>query len=233
VIEKDLSPAEAAAEHARLGQELAEHDRRYYQEDAPSISDAEYDALRRRYEALEAAFPELRSAASLTDTVGAAPSEKFAKVQHGVPMLSLSNAFADEEVEEFVARVRRFLGLAADAELAFTAEPKIDGLSANLRYEKGRLVVGATRGDGQTGEDVTPNVRTIGEIPQVLTAKDVPEVCEIRGEIYMRHDDFRAMNARQEAAGKPLFVNPRNAAGGSLRQLDPNITRERPLHFFA
>ncbi len=233
MTEKNLSPAEAAAEHARLGEELAEHDKRYYQEDAPSISDAEYDALRRRYEALEAAFPELRSTESLTETVGAAPSEKFAKVQHGVPMLSLSNAFADEEVEEFVARVRRFLGLPADADLAFTAEPKIDGLSANLRYEKGRLVVGATRGDGQTGEDVSPNIRTIGEIPQRLTAKDVPELCEIRGEIYMRHDDFRAMNARQEAAGRPPFVNPRNAAGGSLRQLDPNITRERPLHFFA
>jgi DNA ligase (NAD+) len=230
---EELSEAEAAAEHARLGQELAEHDRRYYQDDAPTVSDAEYDALRRRYEALEAQFPELRSAESLTETVGAAPSEKFAKVRHAVPMLSLSNAFAEEEVTEFVARVRRFLGLKGEDEIVFTAEPKIDGLSASLRYEKGRLVTGSTRGDGQTGEDVTPNIRTIKEIPQKLSGKDVPEICEIRGEVYMTHADFRKMNERQEAAGKPIFANPRNAAGGSLRQLDPKITAERPLHFFA
>lgn len=223
---------EARAEHERLAEEIAAHDRRYYQEDAPSISDADYDALRRRYEALEKAFPELATAQSLTKKVGAKPSEKFAKVRHAVPMLSLGNVFADEEVNDFVARVRRFLRLAEDAPLAFTAEPKIDGLSCSLRYERGGLVQAATRGDGYEGEDVTANIRTIGEIPHLLRG-DAPDVLEVRGEVYMSHKDFAALNERQKAAGKPAFANPRNAAAGSLRQLDPKITAGRPLRFFA
>ncbi|WP_428031278.1 NAD-dependent DNA ligase LigA [Ancylobacter sp.] len=227
-----LTADEAAAAHAKLADEIAGHDRRYYQDDAPTVSDADYDVLRRRYEAIEAQFPELRGMDSLSDKVGAAPSAKFAKVRHAVPMLSLGNAFADEDVEEFVARVRRFLGLAADAELTLTAEPKIDGLSCSLRYENGALMQAATRGDGFEGEDVTANVRTIGEIPQRLKG-NVPDVCEVRGEVYMGHDAFAAINARQQEAGKPLFANPRNAAAGSLRQLDPKITASRPLRFFA
>lgn len=225
------SLAEARAEHARLQEELTAHDRRYYQEDAPTVSDAEYDALRRRYEALERAFPELATAQSLTKTVGAKPSEKFAKVKHAVPMLSLGNVFSDEEVLEFVARVRRFLNL-HDGALRFTFEPKIDGLSCSLRYEKGHLVQAATRGDGYEGEDVTANVRTIGEIPQRLRG-DHFDVFEVRGEVYMTHKDFAALNVRQKESGKTLFANPRNAAAGSLRQLDPKITASRPLHFFA
>lgn len=228
-----MTADEAAVAHAKLGEEIAGHDRRYYQDDAPTVSDAEYDALRRRYEAIEAQFPELRGMGSLSEKVGAAPSAKFAKVRHAVPMLSLGNAFADEEVEEFVARVRRFLGLATDAEVTFTAEPKIDGLSCSLRYENGVFVQAATRGDGFEGEDVTANVRTIGEIPQRLKAADVPAVFEVRGEVYMGHDAFAAINERQQEAGKPLFANPRNAAAGSLRQLDPKITASRPLRFFA
>jgi DNA ligase (NAD+) len=226
-----LSPDEARKEHARLGAEIAEHDRRYHGEDAPTIADAEYDALRRRYVALEAAFPELAGADSLSRKVGAAPAKEFAKVRHVVPMLSLGNVFVDEEVEEFCARVRRFLGLGDDAPLAFTAEPKIDGLSCSLRYERGKLIQAATRGDGYEGEDVTANVLTIAAIPQTLA--DAPEVLEARGEVYMAHADFAALNARQQAAGKPLFANPRNAAAGSLRQLDARITAERPLRFFA
>ncbi len=225
------SLSEARAEHARLGEEIAAHDRRYYQEDAPTISDAEYDALRLRYEALEKAFPDLATAESLTKKVGARPSEKFAKVKHAVPMLSLGNVFSDEEVVEFVARVRRFLGL-RDGAFLFTAEPKIDGLSCSLRYEKGRLVQAATRGDGYEGEDVTANIRTVDEIPQRLHGCNL-DVLEVRGEVYMTHKDFAALNARQKEAGKTLFANPRNAAAGSLRQLDPKITASRPLHFFA
>ncbi|HSI41445.1 MAG TPA: NAD-dependent DNA ligase LigA [Xanthobacteraceae bacterium] len=229
----DLTAEQAAAEHARLAAEIAAHDRRYYQDDAPSVSDAAYDGLRRRFEELEGAFPELRTPESPTQTVGTAPSPKFAKVRHAVPMLSLGNAFADDEVEEFVARVRRFLGLGVDTELAFTAEPKIDGLSCSLRYEGGALKVAATRGDGFEGEDVTANVRTVADVPARLTGTDVPALFEVRGEVYMRHADFAALNARQAEAGKPLFANPRNAAAGSLRQLDPAITAARPLHFFA
>ena len=221
----------ARAEHARLGAEIAGHDKRYYQEDAPSVSDAEYDDLRRRYLALEAAFPELADADSLSRKVGAAPAEKFAKVRHAVPMLSLGNIFADEEVEEFCARVRRFLGLRDDAPLAMTAEPKIDGLSCTLRYEDGELKQAATRGDGYEGEDVTANVRTIKAIPNRLTG--APRIFEARGEVYMRLADFAALNARQAEAGKPTFANPRNFAAGSLRQLDPLITASRPLAFFA
>ncbi len=222
----------ARAEHKLLGAEIAEHDRRYYQEDAPAVSDADYDALRRRYEALEAAFPELHSAESLTKKVGAAPSQKFAKVKHAVPMLSLGNVFSDEEVHEFVARVRRFLGLKDDAPLAFTAEPKIDGLSCSLRYEAGALVQAATRGDGFEGEDVTANVRTIGEIPHKLHG-DFPAVLEARGEVYMNRADFDALNARQAEVGKMIYANPRNSAAGSLRQIDADVTAQRPLRFFA
>ncbi|ACB94356.1 NAD-dependent DNA ligase LigA [Beijerinckia indica] len=229
---ESLSPAQAKREHRRLGEQITEHDRLYYQEDAPRVSDAEYDALRRRYEALETAFPELVSAESLTKKIGAAPAEKFAKIIHKVPMLSLANIFSDEEVGEFVARVRRFLGLGADAPLAISAEPKIDGLSCSLRYEGGYLVQAATRGDGYEGEDVTANVRTIQEIPHQLQGH-APEILEVRGEVYMTHADFAALNERQEAAGKTIFANPRNSAAGSLRQLDPKVTAGRPLHFFA
>ncbi|WP_292529861.1 NAD-dependent DNA ligase LigA [Methylocystis sp.] len=228
---EELTPLEARAEHARLHEEITAHDRRYYQDDAPTVSDAEYDALRLRYEALERAFPDLATAESLTKKVGARPSEKFAKVKHAVPMLSLGNVFSDEEVHDFVARVRRFLGL-RDGALRFTFEPKIDGLSCSLRYERGRLVQAATRGDGYEGEDVTANIRTVEEIPQLLRG-DHADVFEVRGEVYMTHKDFAALNARQKEAGKTLFANPRNAAAGSLRQLDPKITAARPLHFFA
>ncbi|MBK9081679.1 MAG: NAD-dependent DNA ligase LigA [Rhizobiales bacterium] len=222
----------ARAEHAALAADIARHDIAYHRNDAPTVSDAAYDDLKRRYLALEDAFPKLRESGSIADKVGAAPSEKFAKVKHAVPMLSLGNVFSDEEASEFVARVRRFLGLGDDAALEVTAEPKIDGLSCSLRYEKGRLVRAATRGDGFEGEDVTANVRTIGEIPQRL-AGEAPDVLEVRGEVYMTHADFAALNARQEAAGERLFANPRNAAAGSLRQIDPEATRARPLHFFA
>ncbi|MGA8444580.1 MAG: NAD-dependent DNA ligase LigA [Roseiarcus sp.] len=226
-----LTLTKARAEHARLGAEIAEHDRRYHGEDRPTISDAEYDELRRRYTALEAAFPELAGADSESRKVGAPPSEKFAKVRHAVPMLSLGNIFADEEVEEFCARVRRFLGLGDTAALDVVAEPKIDGLSCNLRYENGELVRAATRGDGYEGEDVTANVRTVKAIPHRL--KGAPRIFEARGEVYMRHADFAALNARQAEAGKQVFANPRNFAAGSLRQLDPGITASRPLAFFA
>lgn len=228
-----LDRVAAANEHAALADEIAGHDRRYYQDDAPQVSDADYDALRRRYEAIEARFPDLRTQESLSERVGAAPSGRFAKIAHTVPMLSLANAFSDEEVEEFVARVRRFLDLTDGDEVAFTAEPKIDGLSCSLRYERGELKSAATRGDGSVGEDVTANVRTIAEIPHRLDAPDVPEIIDIRGEVYMDAADFQALNARQEEAGKPVFANPRNAAAGSLRQLDSNVTASRPLRFFA
>ena len=227
-----LSPKVARAEHTLLGAEIAEHDRRYYQDDAPSISDADYDALRRRYEALEAAFPELHAPYSLTQKVGAAPSQKFAKAKHAVPMLSLGNVFADEEVHEFVSRVRRFLGLKEDAPLAFTAEPKIDGLSCSLRYERGELVQAATRGDGFEGEDVTANVRTISEVPHKLKG-EAPAVLEARGEVYMNRADFAQLNERQAEAGKMIYANPRNSAAGSLRQIDAGVTAQRPLRFFA
>ncbi|MDQ0471621.1 NAD-dependent DNA ligase LigA [Labrys wisconsinensis] len=227
-----LTADEATAEHEALGRAIAEADRLYHGEDAPVLSDAEYDALRRRYNEIEARFPELKTAESLSNKVGAAPSEKFAKVRHRVPMLSLDNSFSDEDVVEFVARVRRFLAWPEGEPLAITAEPKIDGLSCSLRYEQGRLVVAATRGDGAEGEDVTANVRTIADVPQVLKG-EAPAVFEVRGEVYMRHADFAGMNERQAAAGKALFANPRNAAAGSLRQLDASITASRPLHFFA
>jgi DNA ligase (NAD+) len=226
-----LTLKKAQDEHARLQTEIAEHDRRYHGEDAPIISDAEYDELRRRYATLEEAFPQLAGADSLSRKVGAAPSEKFAKVRHRVPMLSLGNIFADEEVEEFCARVRRFLGLGESVPLEFVAEPKIDGLSCSLRYENGELIQAATRGDGYEGEDVTANVRVVQAIPKQL--RGAPKIFEARGEVYMRHADFAALNARQAAAGKPIYANPRNFAAGSLRQLDPRITADRPLQFFA
>jgi DNA ligase (NAD+) len=226
-----LTLAKARTEHARLGAEIAENDRRYHGEDQPTISDAAYDELRRRYDALEAAFPALAGAGSESRKVGAPPSEKFAKVRHALPMLSLGNIFADEEVEEFTARVRRFLGMSEGAPLDVVAEPKIDGLSCSLRYENGELVRAATRGDGYEGEDVTANVRTVQSIPHQL--KGAPRIFEARGEVYMRHKDFAALNARQAEAGKQIYANPRNFAAGSLRQLDPSITASRPLAFFA
>jgi DNA ligase (NAD+) len=229
----DLTEKQAKAEHARLAAEIAGHDRRYYQDDAPAVSDAEYDALRRRYGAIEARFPVLRTSESLTQHVGAAPSARFAKVRHAVPMLSLDNAFADEDVVDFVGRIRRFLRLGEDEEIVFSAEPKIDGLSMSLRYENGSLVTGATRGDGAEGEDVTANVKTLADIPQKLKGRGVPAICEVRGEVYMTKHAFRELNRKQAAAGKPLYVNPRNTAAGSLRQLDPSITASRPLGFFA
>lgn len=228
-----LTAEEARAEHARLSEQIAEADRLYHQEDAPEISDAEYDRLRRRLEMIEGAFPDLAGTGAASASVGAKPSEKFAKVRHAVPMLSLGNAFADEEVADFVARVRRFLAWPEDRPLAFTAEPKIDGLSLSLRYEDGALVTAATRGDGEVGENVTPNALTVDDIPKRLKGSGWPAICEIRGEVYLSHKDFADINARQEATGKPLFANPRNAAAGSLRQLDPAITASRPLRFFA
>ncbi len=230
---EDLSADEASAELARLAAEIARHDRLYYQSDAPEISDADYDELRRRNDAIEARFPELVRPDSPSKRIGAPAVETFAKVRHRVPMLSLGNAFDDGEVVDFAARVRRFLSLKADDPLAVTAEPKIDGLSIAIRYEKGRLVEAATRGDGAEGENVTANVRTIREIPARLDGKAVPAVAEVRGEIYMSHADFAALNAAQAANGGKVFANPRNAAAGSLRQLDSTITAARPLRFFA
>jgi DNA ligase (NAD+) len=228
-----LTERQAKAEHARLEAEIAEHDRRYYQEDAPTVSDADYDKLRQRYGAIEARFPQFRTLQSLTERVGAAPSARFAKVRHAVPMLSLDNAFAEEDVRDFVARIRRFLRLPDDEQIAFSAEPKIDGLSMSLRYEDGVLVTGATRGDGSEGEDVTANVKTLADIPQRLKARNIPAICEIRGEVYMTKHAFLALNKRQAETGGQVFANPRNSAAGSLRQKDPSITASRPLGFFA
>lgn len=228
-----LTEAEAAAELARLAREIAEADAAYYQNDAPDITDAEYDALRQRNAAIEARFPALKRDDSPSLRVGAEAGEGFAKARHAAPMLSLENAFTDEDVADFAGRIRRFLALPADEVLAFTAEPKIDGLSLSLTYEQGRLVRAATRGDGQTGEDVTANAHTLKDIPAKLKGKGWPESIEVRGEVYMSKADFAALNRREGEAGRKTFANPRNAAAGSLRQLDPGITQSRPLHFFA
>lgn len=227
----DLTEAGARTELARLADLLTRADAAYHGADDPVLSDAEYDALKRRNAAIEARFPDLKRSDSPSDAVGAAPADGFAKIRHAQRMLSLANAFSDQDVADFVDGVRKFLGLGADDPLAFTAEPKIDGLSLSLRYENGVLVQAATRGDGEVGENVTANARTIADIPQTLVG--APDVLEVRGEVYMSHDDFDALNARQAEQGDKLFANPRNAAAGSLRQLDPGMTAARPLRFFA
>ena len=228
-----LTESEAADELARLADEIAGHDIRYHQDDAPTISDADYDALKRRNAAIEARFPSLVRDNSPSLKVGAPRSTQFTPVEHGAPMLSLDNAFADEEVVDFVARVRRFLKLAPGEPVAFTAEPKIDGLSASIRYEKGVMVRGATRGDGRTGEDITANLRTLQDIPQRLKRRGWPEVIEVRGEVYAPLAEFEAFNAAALEAGQRTYANPRNFAAGSLRQIDPSVTARRPLKFFA
>ena len=227
-----ITEQEAAAELAALAKEIAHHDRLYHEKDAPEISDAEYDALRWRNAAIEARFPQLIRADSPSNRIGGAPEAGFAKLRHRVPMLSLDNAMNPEEFAEFCARARRFVGLAASVPLAFVAEPKIDGLSINLTYERGRFVSGATRGDGSEGEDVTANLRTMKSVPQRLKGH-APELIEIRGEVFMTKADFLRLNETQGKAGQKLFANPRNAAAGSLRQLDPSITAGRPLSLFA
>ncbi|MGR3322838.1 MAG: NAD-dependent DNA ligase LigA [Pseudooceanicola sp.] len=226
-----LTEAQAKEELARLAREIAAANDAYHRQDAPEISDAEYDALKRRNAEIEARFPSLKREDSPSEAVGAAPSEGFGKVRHAVRMLSLANAFEDADLADFDEGVRRYLNLAPDAPLPYTAEPKIDGLSLSLRYEGGELVQAATRGDGETGENVTANARTIDDIPARIA--DAPEVLEVRGEIYMSHADFAALNERQAESGGKTFTNPRNAAAGSLRQLDAEITRARPLRFFA
>jgi DNA ligase (NAD+) len=215
----DLTLEEAGAEHARLARQIRQNDELYYSKDAPVLSDADYDALRNRLLAIEAKYPELITADSPSQKVGVAPAAGFSKVRHARPMLSLGNAFEDQDVQDFADRVRRFLGLGAEDVVELVAEPKIDGLSCSLRYENGRLVMAATRGDGQEGEDVTANVRTIDDVPAVLKGKGWPDVFEVRGEVYMTKPDFMKLNEAQEAAGKPRYANPRNSAAGSLRQL--------------
>jgi len=227
-----LTIEDAAAELERLAREIARNDELYHGEDRPAISDAEYDALKRRNDAIEARFPELIREDSPSRRVGAAPSVTFAPVVHARPMLSLDNTFSQDDVQDFVASVYRFLGRLPDQSIAFTAEPKIDGLSMSIRYENRRMVSAATRGDGTTGENVTANIRTIKEIPQTLPAS-APAVVEVRGEVYMAKSDFLALNKQMEAEGKQTYVNPRNTAAGSLRQLDANVTASRKLKFFA
>ena len=228
---QSLTKAQARTELARLAAVLDQANTAYHSADAPQMYDATCDALKRRNAVIEAQCPHLKRADSPSDQVGAAPAEGFSKITHSVAMLSLSNAFDAEDAGEFDARIRRYLGFSADAPLIYTAEPKIDGLSLSLRYEKGVLVQAATRGDGEVGENVTDNARTIADIPQQISG--APEVLEVRGEVYMSHVDFADLNARQDAAGGKTFANPRNAAAGSLRQLDSRITRSRPLRFFA
>ncbi|MGZ3306326.1 MAG: NAD-dependent DNA ligase LigA, partial [Asticcacaulis sp.] len=224
---------EARAEHARLSAEINHHRALYYNDDAPEITDADYDALERQLRELEMLFPDLVNGDSPTKTVGAPLSAKFAPVTHGVPMLSLDNAFAPEDVTEFADRIRRFLKLPADEPIVFTAEPKIDGASLSLLYVRGELVRAATRGDGRTGEDITDNARTIADIPQRLNGSGFPDRIEVRGEVYMSLAGFEAMNARFVEEGAKVFANPRNAAAGALRQLDAAVTATRPLNFFA
>ena len=232
----ELTERQARAEHKRLAEEIGHHDRLYHEKDAPEISDADYDKLRQRLKAIEERFPQLLDMFSPTQKVAPTPTTAFAKVTHLRPMLSLDNAFAEEDLQAFLEKVHRALekdvDLAPDAEIALACEPKIDGLSISLRYEDGELVVGATRGDGATGEDVTANLRTVKDIPHRLKGK-IPKLIEVRGEVYMERKAFQEMNERQEAAEEKTFANPRNAAAGSLRQLDPDITAARPLRFFA
>ncbi len=232
VAPEDLTPLEASMELKSLAGEISFHDRAYHQEDAPTISDADYDALRARNTAIEALFPDLIRPDSPSKRIGAPVADGFSKVTHAKPMLSLGNAFSDDDVRDFFARVRRFLGLGENEPVEVVAEPKIDGLSLSLRYEGGRLVRAATRGDGVTGEDVTNNLDTMDDVPKVVFGA-VPHVLEIRGEVYMTKTDFQALNARREKEGGKVFANPRNAAAGSLRQLDPAVTAKRPLSFFA
>ena len=213
--------------------EIRAHDALYYGNDAPNLSDADYDALRAELLVIEAQFPHLITKDSPSQKVGAKPSGKFAKITHTVPMLSLDNAFDDGDVRSFVARVRKFLNISEDADVSFTAEPKIDGLSASLRYENGKLIHAATRGDGRIGEDITANIRTLKDVPHTLIGTGWPDILEVRGEVYIGHAQFTAMNAEQVKSGKPAYKNPRNAAAGSLRQIDPRITAGRPLQFFA
>src|SRR6201996_762523 len=227
-----LTKAQAKVELMRLALELEGHDKRYYQDDAPSVSDAEYDELRKRFNAIEKRFPEFVSSDSPSQKVGAAPSGRFKKVRHAVQMLSLDNAFAEQDVLDFVGRIARFLKL-GDDRVTFSAEPKIDGLSMSLRYEGGELITAATRGDGSVGEDVTANIRTLEDVPKSLKGRKIPDICEVRGEVYMTKHAFLALNERQKAAGDTIFANPRNSAAGSLRQKDPSITASRPLGFFA
>ncbi len=229
----DLDEAQAKAELLYLTAEIARHDALYHGEDSPEISDAEYDSLRRRHDQLVARFGDLDVADSPARRVGSAPSPLFAKIRHAVPMLSLSNAFDEADVADFVDRIQRFLGLDADDDLQLTAEPKIDGLSISITYRDGVFIEAATRGDGSEGENVTANVRTIGDIPHELVGEDVPDVIDVRGEIYMSKADFAALNDAQAAAGGKTYANPRNFAAGSLRQKDPAVTASRPLKFFA
>jgi DNA ligase (NAD+) len=231
-MSEPAAPEDARRQHAALAEEIRAHDRRYYQDDAPEVSDAEYDVLRQRLISLEAEYPDLATPDSPTQTVGAAPASGFGKIVHARPMLSLGNAFSQDDVSDFIQRVRRFLNLGESEEVAINAEPKIDGLSASIRYEGGKLIQAATRGDGREGENVTANILTISDIPESLPA-GAPDVFEVRGEVYMAKTAFQALNEAQAAAEKPIYANPRNAAAGSLRQLDASVTAERNLSFFA
>ncbi len=230
---EQLTREQAEIELLRLAEEIRKHDKLYYQEDQPTISDADYDALRQRNLAIEKRFPELRRADSPELRIGAEPSQQFGKVFHAVPMLSLGNAFSEGEVQDFVSRIRRFLSLSENTPIEMTAEPKIDGLSISLRYVNGNLIQAATRGDGSEGENVTANIRQVKDIPQRIKNNNFPDIFEVRGEIYMGHADFAALNEKQKKLGGKVFANPRNSAAGSLRQLDPSITASRPLRFFA